>query len=31
VSSSYERVLKSGPNGSLNYVFQATDKLTSAR
>jgi CRP-like cAMP-binding protein len=31
VSSSYERVLKSGPDGSLSYVFQATDKLTSAR
>jgi CRP-like cAMP-binding protein len=31
VSSSYERVLKYGPNGSLGYVFQATDKLTSAR
>jgi CRP-like cAMP-binding protein len=31
VSSSYERVLKSGPSGSLSYVFQATDKLISAR
>jgi CRP-like cAMP-binding protein len=31
VSSSYERVLKSGPDGSLSYVFQTTDKLTSAR
>jgi CRP-like cAMP-binding protein len=31
VCSSYERVLKSGPDGSLNYVFQVTDKLTSAR
>jgi CRP-like cAMP-binding protein len=31
VSSSYERVLKSGPNGSLGYVFQPTDKLTAAR
>jgi CRP-like cAMP-binding protein len=31
VSSSYQRVLKTGPNGSLSYVFQATDKLTSAR
>jgi CRP-like cAMP-binding protein len=31
VSSSYERMLKSGPNGSLSYVFQATDKLISTR
>jgi hypothetical protein len=26
VSSSYRRMLKAGPNGSLNYVVQTTDK-----
>jgi CRP-like cAMP-binding protein len=31
VSSSYQRVLKPGPNGTLSYVFQATDKLISTR
>jgi CRP-like cAMP-binding protein len=31
VSSSYERVLKAGPNGSLSYVLQMTDKSVSLR
>jgi hypothetical protein len=31
VSSSYRRVLKTDPDGSLIYVFQATDKMGPVR